>query len=472
MNDVLFDIDKLREFEKSQKLIDSASIDNIDNIAEDIFEIYHDKLDIRCLIRDLIYFGCIRPKIYEVYVKLIEKVLQLSWSEKENNLIKKSLQYKHHCLLNGSKSEPQLSPFLLDLCTRNIIQACEFRYFGSQDEKLWNLLVNDDLDALVEYSTHSDFDINFKFKYDSIKDLSLINISILFSSINCFKYLIVNGAELDFESYHAAIKGGSNEIIRLIEQSQGTTPNFFQDAVVYHRYDLAMWLTEDESDFSFMKQVCMESGNIVSLLDFHERLEIPLKGSPFDVQFPTVHFIDAYTDGFFFLHNILAGMPLHKDVDRLDMCVERGVSIDTFIDSENYTIFACFAASGGPLFKYIASLGANPNVLDIFEMTCLNLAIEVRNLESVKFLIENCNASVNIPQDPLSQAASNGSLNIVKYLITVDGIDINKVTQDGMTPLLLAAEQNHQSVVDFLLTLPNINKDAQNHYGKKYTDFL
>ncbi|EAX89078.1 hypothetical protein TVAG_261230 [Trichomonas vaginalis G3] len=469
---VEFDIEKLQQFATSQKIIDDAPNVDLSITANELFDVYHEKLDLRCLIRDIIYFGCIRPKYVKLYVSLLQEMLAKQWNDHEKTIIQNSLKYKHHCLLNDFAIECQNSSFLIEISSRKIIQPISFRNLSGQSENLWKILVDDDIEALIELSAVPNFDLNFEFIYDGIKRRSFLNVSALLSAVKCFRFLIGNNIKVDESTIHCAVSSGSSEMIRLVEQNGGVIENCISDAIVNYRYDIARWLSDRENNIDEIKQICMESGNIVTYLEMSEALEMPIDGSPFDVQFPTVHFIEATKNCDLFLSKILTGMTLHKDVDRLDMCCEKGVNIDTFIDAENQTIFSCFAASGGSIFEHIAELGANPNIPDIFNYTTLNCAIEGRNLNSVKYLIEKCNASIKIPNDPLSHAACIGSYDTVKYLLGIDGIDVNKISEDRMTPLLIAAERNHIMIVELLLSHPNVDKEAKNEFGKGYSDFL
>ena len=61
-------------------------------------------------------------------------------------------------------------------------------------------------------------------------------------------------------------------------------------------------------------------------------------------------------------------------------------------------------------------------------------------------------------------ASSNGHLNIVKLLLD-HGADPKAVTNDGTTPLIAAAGEGWEDVVQFLLSLPDINLEARSRGG-------
>ena len=85
------------------------------------------------------------------------------------------------------------------------------------------------------------------------------------------------------------------------------------------------------------------------------------------------------------------------------------------------------------------------------------------NLFKKLFKKSNINPSIDVNQadsvgsTPLSVAAENGELEIVKFLLTVPGIDVNKADNHKTTPLYYAAEHSELEIVRLLLTVPGID---------------
>jgi hypothetical protein len=73
----------------------------------------------------------------------------------------------------------------------------------------------------------------------------------------------------------------------------------------------------------------------------------------------------------------------------------------------------------------------------------------------VRCLVEELGADVTQADvkgvTPLFIAAQQGHLTVVQYLSTVRGIDINKAVHEGCTPLLISAHCGHLIVVKYLL---------------------
>jgi len=54
-------------------------------------------------------------------------------------------------------------------------------------------------------------------------------------------------------------------------------------------------------------------------------------------------------------------------------------------------------------------------------------------------------------------ASYKGHVQIVQTLLTRDDIDVNKPTDDGCTPLYIAAQNGHVQIVQTLLTRDDID---------------
>ena len=95
----------------------------------------------------------------------------------------------------------------------------------------------------------------------------------------------------------------------------------------------------------------------------------------------------------------------------------------------------------------------------------LCIAIEKGHLEIVMYLLSVCGIDVNTTPgllSPLIIAAASGNLDMVECLLTFHA-DMVKVRFDGATPLFVAAENGHSAVVDHLVKKDiNIHKANQN----------
>ncbi|MCK4650729.1 ankyrin repeat domain-containing protein [Candidatus Babeliales bacterium] len=141
----------------------------------------------------------------------------------------------------------------------------------------------------------------------------------------------------------------------------------------------------------------------------------------------------------------------------------------------------------------IAQYQNNQNIIDILreneavetsqgitkiDLTLLN-AIDKKNLEQVRNLLQNPNINVNIQRNndsALLWASSKGYTEIVKELLKHPNINVN-IQGDyyGETALIYASFFNHTEIVKKLLQHPDINVNAQNNGGETaliYASFL
>lgn len=101
--------------------------------------------------------------------------------------------------------------------------------------------------------------------------------------------------------------------------------------------------------------------------------------------------------------------------------------------------------------------------------SCLNIACELGNYQTIKLLIDNEPTLINIPDGdnifPIEWAVENGDINIFDFLIK-NGADpyINK---DGFNLLHLAAYHGRNKIIDRLLSLKiNLNEMDDNGRGR------
>lgn len=85
-------------------------------------------------------------------------------------------------------------------------------------------------------------------------------------------------------------------------------------------------------------------------------------------------------------------------------------------------------------------------------------AAEYNNLDCLQYAFANgCPLRDDNGNSPILIACQTGYLEIVKFLVTTQGIYINESNPNGFTPLVLSAGKGHIEVVKFLLIVPDID---------------
>ena len=94
-------------------------------------------------------------------------------------------------------------------------------------------------------------------------------------------------------------------------------------------------------------------------------------------------------------------------------------------------------------------------------------AMDDSDTEALETAVANANIN-GCCQDktPLLYAVSNGSLDMIKYLCSFEGIDVNRENYSGETPLIKAVELEKEDVVQFLCGLEGIDLNQKNKFGE------
>ncbi len=110
------------------------------------------------------------------------------------------------------------------------------------------------------------------------------------------------------------------------------------------------------------------------------------------------------------------------------------------------------AARGGNVeaAKLLIEKGADVNVADRTGWTPLLRAAQKGQTEMVKLLVES-GADVNAVTDKgwsaLMWASLREKLGVVKYLVSVNGLDINHLSEDGRSAILIAITENNNDIL-------------------------
>ena len=89
------------------------------------------------------------------------------------------------------------------------------------------------------------------------------------------------------------------------------------------------------------------------------------------------------------------------------------------------------------------------------------------DFESLDFLLELLQ-NINY-DDAFFIACEYGRIDFVRSM-NFPSIDVNKTSEDGMTPLMVACANGNIKTVEFLLGLPGINFNARNMFGRTALD--
>ena len=105
---------------------------------------------------------------------------------------------------------------------------------------------------------------------------------------------------------------------------------------------------------------------------------------------------------------------------------------------------------------------AGKGVIEVVAMLVSHLAI---NFNECVFTVM---ASRIRNMTALHAASFCGHLDVVEFLVTVPNVDVNAVGSCGVTALHVAGQYSHLEVVEFLKTVPHIEVNEPQQSGRKY----
>ena len=218
-------------------------------------------------------------------------------------------------------------------------------------------------------------------------EISLLDFAAFYGSVNCFKWLMLNGCEYGYRTAAKAAAGGNMEIIILLMNKRAyEVKHSLDESFKYHRHEITNYILSLNKRSQINLHVCLSSFNFTDYLQYFDCLN-------------SAQFEAAITCG-------------HIQLTKY------------FIDNK-FNVNGQ-SKNGFTFLMTVASLG---------------------NYEMAKFLIDHgadANASNN-DGSPLYFAAYGGFYKIVKLLVE-HGADIEKSTQHQETPLMAACETNLKTV--------------------------
>ena len=67
-------------------------------------------------------------------------------------------------------------------------------------------------------------------------------------------------------------------------------------------------------------------------------------------------------------------------------------------------------------------------------------------------------------ETPICQAARDGALEDVKYLVETAKEDVNQLASGGVSPLIMASWANKLDIVKYLVTIDEVDINLANYY--------
>ena len=276
-----------------------------------------------------------------------------------------------------------------------------------EEDSIGRAIVDDDVSSLKNMLLLSKnlpclpYDSLFLVLMNDTGELTLLQLSAFLGSLNCFKYLLMNGETINEDLCTFAVSGGSLEIVHLCEQHGMKFTRCIYTSVEYHRNDIFQWIRTHFDCGAHLLHTCIEYDNYSLLYDL----------------------------------------------------VENGYDVNENLFNHYPLASAAFYDSVG-IISYLIDIGCDINAKGIEGETALILATKTNNINSLELLIHK-RCDINIKDNKgitaLHYAAQKGFSEAVEILLN-NGADLNVKDNNGCTPLFYAMLNHHYDIAKLLIS--------------------
>ena len=159
--------------------------------------------------------------------------------------------------------------------------------------------------------------------------------------------------------------------------------------------------------------------------------------------------------------DLLAAVKMN-DIPAAEALFAKGMDVNTTDPGANTLLMMAIQGESGDMVKLLLRHKARVDPRNQYGETALMLAAAAGSLEQVRWLVDQ-GAKINLPGwNPLIYAAWRGQTEVVRYLLS-KGADIDAVSPNGISALMMAARGGHFDTVKLLLwevANPNIKSES------------
>ena len=228
---------------------------------------------------------------------------------------------------------------------------------------------------------------------------NLLEFSALCGSINCFKYLLGNGFEIDTNVAKSAVEGGDYDVISLCAEVVDFKDLF--DFAIENGNDYVVdWIMSNCNVEIDLHRVA-KCGNVPWLLYLlYNGEDIESKDE------------DGWTPLFY--------ATLNGRLDIVKALVERGANVNTTDNEDSTPLIEACCEDNVDVVSYLLEHNADVNAVNTSSRTALHNAVSIGNYEMVEVLLKY-NPDIDFPNEngssPLLIAAEKGYLDIAWLLV-------------------------------------------------------
>jgi ankyrin repeat protein len=344
------------------------------------------------------------------------------------------------------------------------------RNFFKNQHSLFSILQLDDLPALQAVAQNPNFSVDVRiapslFMPSSVlfSHPSLVQAAAFFGAANCFRWLLLNGADIvsvdrDFLTLpQLAIAGGNIEIVRICQQYRLDFQGTIHAAVRYHRHSIFDWLwSGGVCDTDFLGQTPLhtacDTNNVRAIWDLANAGE--------DLNAESIYRGSAPLR--------IVAQRGHLEALRCLLSFP-GVNLEAKPPGGRTAL--SLAVKYGDLDVAAMLLAAGADCRD-----AILVATQYRQGAMVEFLLAHTDADPNFPTAervaPLlgtvggaADASVFGRDSIARALIADPRVNVNAKCREGLCVLYYAIKRGNKSVFDCLMARPDIDLAVRGNNG-------
>lgn len=314
---------------------------------------------------------------------------------------------------------------------------------------------------------------------------TLIQFATFFGSIKCFKYLLLNKAnmsltdETHLKLVHYAVAGGNSEIIHILEQNSTLFSRTLPISIEFNHSDLFEWLYENYYDCKLFEdalpipvsEIAKRSNNARSF-EFLFRNKIQIKPILFK-SFEQVW--NSYLNGFIVTLQVIMPdlkintkytaydnhySPLHWAIKKrydgiiTEIINTKGVNLNTQDDYGKTPFYLAAELGYIDVLTALKEKGVEINRRAKSNLSPIHAAIRCNQTESVQFLLQSTTYDLNLKD--------------AVFLLFYVFIWVFLIFLFYHFPLHVAVLRNYHETLKILLSIPNLNVNVKNNDGIFY----
>jgi ankyrin repeat protein len=150
-----------------------------------------------------------------------------------------------------------------------------------------------------------------------------------------------------------------------------------------------------------------------------------------------------------------------NDLLKMEKLIKKGIDINLICFSHGTALHNAVFNKNTETINFLLKNKADINIYGSLSYTPLRIATTQGDKEILEILLKYPGADINDPQDALLYTAvQNKVKNIVEFLLSQKGININFVASNGWTPLREAIYRNNSEIVELLLSQEEIEVNS------------